>query len=56
MAHFLLERSFGNHDEVSKECREYFKSHDEVLRHREIEQFAERWVRIIENDDIYFDK
>ena len=56
MAHFLRGRSFGNLDEVETGCREFFASHDKAWYRRGIEQLAERWVRTIEHDGLYFDE
>ena len=56
MAHFLRGRSFGNLDEIETGCREFFASHDKAWYRRGTEQLAERWVRTIEHDGLYFDE
>ena len=56
MAHFLRGRSFANLDEVETGCRQFFASHDKSWYRHGIEQLAERWVRTIEHDGLYFDE
>ena len=55
MAHFLRGRNFNNIEEVEIGCREFFHSKDKEWYRSGIEQLADRWIRTIEHDGLYFD-
>lgn len=54
MAHFLNGRRFNTFDEVENGCREFFDSKPKEWYRHQIELLAERWLKIIENDGLYF--
>jgi hypothetical protein len=56
MAHFVRGRSFKTVEVVEMGCREYFASKDKVWYRRGIELLVERWVQIIESNDLYFEE
>jgi histone-lysine N-methyltransferase SETMAR len=56
MAHFLRGRRFDSVAEVEEGCRQFFASKERDWYRRGIEQLAERWVRTIEHNGLYFDE
>lgn len=55
MAHFLRGRKFSNIDQVETACQEFFDSHDKKWYQNGIEQLAERWLKTIEHNGLYFE-
>jgi histone-lysine N-methyltransferase SETMAR len=56
MARFLLGRSFKTIEDVEMGCREYFASKEKAWYRRGIEPLAERWVKTIKSNDLYFEE
>jgi histone-lysine N-methyltransferase SETMAR len=56
MAHYLRGRHFANFDDVKHGCQEFFVSKPKDWYHHQIELLAERWIRVIENDGLYFEE
>lgn len=54
MAHFLSGRSFANIEELEMGCREFFDSKPREWYRRGIQELAQRWVKCIECDGVYF--
>lgn len=55
MAHFLRGRRFANDEEVRNGCKEFFYSKEPAWYRKGIEMLAERWVKTIDYDGMYFD-
>lgn len=55
MAHFLKGRSFKDLDEVETGCQDFFRSKDKEWYHRGMEQLADRWLKTIDNNGLYFE-
>jgi histone-lysine N-methyltransferase SETMAR len=55
MAHLLRGRRFKNVAEVESGVQEFFKSKDKSWYRRGIHELAERWVKTIEHDGLYFE-
>ena len=56
MQHFLRGRRFETFDEVSAACEEFFSSKPSQWYRNQIQQLAERWRKVIENDGLYFEE
>ena len=56
MAHFLRGRHYVNVDNVGAACRDFFASKTKDRYRHQIELLAERWVKVIENDGLYFEE
>lgn len=56
MAHFLRGRCFANDDEVRSGCQEFFESKEPGWYRKGIEMLAERWIKTIEYEGMYFAK
>lgn len=54
MAHFLKGRTFNDLEEVEIGCQEFFVSKDKEWYQHGMEQLADRWVKTIEFDGLYF--
>ena len=56
MAHFLKGRRFNDELEVENGCREFFASKDPSWYKRGIELLAERWLKTINYNGLYFEE
>ena len=56
MAHFLKGRRFENFDDVKYGCEEFFASKTAKWYQHQIQLLAERWVKVVENDGLYFEE
>lgn len=56
MAHFLKGRRFENFDDVKSGCEEFFASKTAEWYQHQIQLLAERWVKVVENDGLYFEE
>ena len=56
MAHFLLGRNFENFEAVEMGVTEFFVSKTWDWYRRGIINLAERWLKTIESDDLYFEE
>lgn len=54
LAHFLRGRRFNSSEEVENGCREFFASKTPEWYRAGIEQLADRWLRIIDHNGLYF--
>lgn len=54
MAHFLRGRRFVNINDVENGCHEFFDSKSPQWYRKGIEQLANRWIKTIEHEGIYF--
>jgi histone-lysine N-methyltransferase SETMAR len=55
MAHFLTGRTFNNVEQVEKGCLDFFGSKTKEWYHRGIEQLADRWLKTIDSNGLYFE-
>ena len=55
LSHFLQGRRFGSEEEVKNGIAEFFASKKPEWYRHGIEQLAERWLRDIESDGLYFE-
>lgn len=55
LSHFLQGRRFGSEEEVKNGIAEFFASKKPEWYRHGIEQLAERWLRVIESDGLYFE-
>lgn len=55
MAHFLRGRSFNDLDEVETACQEFFRSKEKDWYQQGIQQLADRWLKTIESNGLYFE-
>lgn len=55
MVHFFRGRRFETFDQVEAACREFFESKEPQWYRDQIQQLAERWRKVIENDGLYFE-
>jgi histone-lysine N-methyltransferase SETMAR len=56
LSHFLRGRRFSSEEEVKTGIAEFFASKTPDWYRHGIEQLAERWLRVIENDGLYFEE
>lgn len=56
MAHFFKGRRFNNELDVENGCREFFASKNPEWYKRGIELLAERWLKIIDYNGLYFEE
>lgn len=56
MAHFLRGRRFNNLNEVRGGIQEFFNSKDRDFYQRGIEQLADRWLKCVEANGLYFEE
>lgn len=56
MAHFLRGRRFSSEEEVKTAMAEFFASKTADWYRQGITQLAERWLRVIETDGLYFEE
>jgi hypothetical protein len=56
MAHFLREPQFNSVSEVEEGIQEFFNSKDRDWFRRGIEQLADRWLKCVESDGLYFEE
>jgi len=56
MQHFLNGRRFESFDEVEKACQEFFDSKPKEWYFDQIRKLADRWQKVVENDDLYFEE
>ena len=56
MAHFLKGRRFNNEEEVKNGCQEFFASKDEKWYKKGIELLAEKWLKTINHNGLYFEE
>lgn len=54
MAHFLIGRNFANIEELEMGCREFFDSKPKEWYRHGIQELAQRWVKCVECDGVYF--
>ena len=55
MAYFHKGRIFSNVDEVERGCLDFFGSKNKEWYHRGIEQLADRWLKTIDSNGLYFE-
>ncbi|CAF1186520.1 unnamed protein product, partial [Rotaria magnacalcarata] len=56
MVHFFRGRRFETFDQVEAACREFFEFKKPHWYRDQIQQLAERWRKVIENDGLYFEE
>lgn len=56
LSHFLQRRRFKSEEEVKNGTTEFFASKTPQWYRRGIEHLAERWLKVIENDGLYFEE
>ena len=56
MRHFLRGRRFVSFDQVEIVCQEFFDSKPVEWYFNQIRMLADRWQKIVENDDLYFEE
>lgn len=56
MAHFLRGRRFETEDDLENGCREFFASKNPEWYRHGIEELAERWQKVIDNNGLYFEE
>ena len=56
MAHFLRGRNFQNIEAVEVSLNEFFTSKTRDWYRRGIINLAERWLKMIESDGLYFEE
>ena len=55
MVHFFRGRRFETFDQFETACREFFEFKEPQWYRDQIQQLAERWRKVIENDGLYFE-
>lgn len=55
MANFFKGRNFKNQQEVEIGCRDFFDSKNQAWYKRGIELLAERWLKTVDHQGLYFD-